>query len=49
MHFIKPKAFLSIMPRYIIPAGLKMICISGFAEIGLGIMLCFEETKTYAI
>ena len=48
MHFIKPKAFLSIIPRYI-PAGLKMVYISGFVEIGLGIALCFKETRFYAI
>lgn len=48
MHFIKPKAFLSVMPSYI-PAGLTMVYLSGFVEIGLGIMLCFEATRTYAI
>lgn len=48
MHFIKPKAFLSIIPRYI-PAGLKMVYLSGLAEIILGIALCFIETRVYAI
>jgi uncharacterized membrane protein len=48
MHFIKPKAFLSIMPRYI-PSGLQMVYLSGLAEISLGIALCFKETRTYAI
>lgn len=48
MHFIKPKAFLSIMPRYI-PAGKQMVYLSGFAEIGLGIALCFDQTRTIAI
>ena len=48
MHFIKPKAFLSVMPRYI-PSGLQMVYLSGLAEISLGIALCFKETRTYAI
>jgi uncharacterized membrane protein len=48
MHFLKPKAFLSIMPRYI-PAGKTMVYLSGMAEIGLGIALCFDQTRFYAI
>lgn len=48
MHFIKPKAFLSVMPRYI-PNGKLMVYLSGLAEIVLAIALCFEETRTHAI
>lgn len=48
MHFVKPKAFLSVMPRYI-PKGKLMVYLSGLAEIGLGIGLCFPETRTLAI
>ena len=48
MHFVKPKAFLSVMPRYI-PNGKLMVYLSGLAEIVLGIALCFEQTRTIAI
>ncbi len=48
MHFIKPKAFLSIIPRYI-PSGKMMVYISGLAEIILGVLVCIDLTKTYAI
>lgn len=48
MHFIKPKAFLRIIPRYI-PAGKIMVYLSGMTEIGLGIALFFDQTRPYAI
>lgn len=48
MHFIKPKAYLRIMPRYI-PNHKLMVSLSGVAEILLGIGLCFEVTKDIAI
>ncbi len=47
-HFIKPKIYLRIMPRYL-PAHRKLIFLSGAFEILLGIGLLFEETKNYAI
>lgn len=48
MHFIKPKVFLSIIPRYI-PNGKLMVYLSGIAEIVLGTSLCFTQTKSFAI
>lgn len=48
MHFIKPKAFLSIIPRYI-PNGKLMVYLSGLAEIVLAIALCFDTTRELAI
>lgn len=48
MHFIKPKAFLSVMPRYI-PVGKMMVYLSGLAEIVGAIALCFEQTRALAI
>jgi len=48
MHFIKPKAYLRIMPRYL-PAPKSLVYLSGLAEILLGIGLCFPETKDAAI
>lgn len=47
-HFIKPKAFLSVMPRYI-PNGKQMVYLSGVAEIALGIGLCFATTRVFSI
>lgn len=48
MHFIKPKLYLRIMPRYLAyPKAL--VFLSGLAEIVLGVGLCFKVTKTYAI
>lgn len=48
MHFIKPKMYLRIMPRYI-PNHKLMVTLSGVAEIGLGVGLCFPKTKNIAI
>lgn len=48
MHFIKPKAYMRIMPRYL-PAHKTLVYLSGLAEILLGIMLLFRSTKTIAI
>lgn len=48
MHFIKPKMYLRIMPRYL-PNHKFLVALSGFAEIALGIGICFEATKTLAI
>ena len=48
MHFIKPKTYLRIMPRYI-PNHKLMVVLSGIAEILLGIGLCFPATKNLAI
>jgi uncharacterized membrane protein len=47
-HFIKPKVYMRIMPRYI-PNHKAMVYWSGLAEIALGIGLCFAITKSPAI
>lgn len=48
MHFIKPRLYMRIMPRYL-PAHKTLVYLSGLAEIILGIALCFPETKNLAI
>ena len=48
MHFVKPKAYMRIMPRYL-PAHKTLVYLSGLAEILLGILLCFPDTKNIAI
>ncbi|WP_394975740.1 MauE/DoxX family redox-associated membrane protein [uncultured Croceitalea sp.] len=48
MHFIKPKAYLRIMPRYI-PNHKALVFWSGLAEVILGITLCVPNTKNIAI
>ena len=48
LHFIKPKIYLRIMPKYL-PFPKSLVFLSGLAEIVLGIGLCFKETKNFAI
>lgn len=48
MHFIRPKTYLRIMPRYL-PNHKLLVSLSGIAEIMLGIGLCFPETKDIAV
>jgi uncharacterized membrane protein len=51
MHFIKPKAYLRIMPLYL-PRHKLLVSLSGFAEIILGITLMIpilKNTSIYAI
>ncbi len=48
MHFIKPKAYMRIMPRYI-PNHKALVFWSGLVEIILGFALCFSVTKNMAI
>ncbi|WP_350287635.1 MauE/DoxX family redox-associated membrane protein [uncultured Croceitalea sp.] len=48
MHFVKPKAYLRIMPRYL-PDHKALVFWSGVAEVVLGIGLCFSATKAIAI
>ena len=48
MHFVKPKAYMRIMPRYL-AAHRSLVYLSGFAEILLGILLCFDASKNLAI
>ncbi|WP_034921470.1 MauE/DoxX family redox-associated membrane protein [Gillisia sp. CAL575] len=47
-HFIKPKAYLRIMPRYL-PQHKLLVYLSGAAEVLLGVGLLFKETKNLAI
>lgn len=47
-HFIKPKMYMRIMPRYL-PSHKLLVYLSGLAEISLGVALCFPETKNIAI
>ncbi|WP_010229265.1 DoxX family protein [Gillisia marina] len=47
-HFLKPKAYLRIMPRYL-PQHKLLVYLSGAAEILLGIGLVITATKTLAI
>jgi uncharacterized membrane protein len=48
MHFIRPKIYLRIMPRYL-PNPKLLVGLSGLAEILLGTGLCFSVTKEYSI
>ncbi|WP_048331345.1 DoxX family protein [Bizionia psychrotolerans] len=48
MHFIKPKMYMRIMPRYL-PNHKLLVYLSGIAEILLGLVLCLPKTKNIAI
>lgn len=48
MHFIKPKAYMRIMPRYL-PNHKLLVYLSGAAEIALGISLCIPALKVISI
>nr|WP_321233656.1 MauE/DoxX family redox-associated membrane protein [uncultured Psychroserpens sp.] len=48
MHFIKPKMYLRIMPRYL-PNHKLLVYLSGIAEIALGIGLCFPLLRVLSI
>ncbi|WP_299224717.1 MauE/DoxX family redox-associated membrane protein [uncultured Psychroserpens sp.] len=48
MHFIKPKLYMRIMPRYL-PNHKLLVYLSGFAEVLFGLALCFSSTKPFAI
>lgn len=48
MHFIRPKMYLRIMPRYL-PYPKLLVVLSGLAEIALGAGLCFSETKNSSV
>jgi len=47
-HFIKPKIYLRIMPRYL-PAHKTLVYLSGATEVLLGIGICFPPTQTISI
>ncbi|WP_340199281.1 MauE/DoxX family redox-associated membrane protein [Ascidiimonas sp. W6] len=46
-HFIRPKAFMRIMPRYL-PAHKFLVLLSGGVEIGAAIMLLLPQTRSLA-
>ncbi|WP_081211395.1 DoxX family protein [Salegentibacter sediminis] len=48
LHFLKPKMYMRIMPRYL-PKHKSLVYLSGFAEIILGLGLFFPATKDIAI
>lgn len=48
MHFIKPKVYLRIMPRYL-PFHKQLVFLSGIAEVALGIGLLFAPTRNIAL
>lgn len=48
MHFITPKVYLRVMPRYL-PNHKALIYLSGIAEILLGIGLCFDSLRGLSI
>jgi len=48
MHFIKPKVYLRIMPRYL-PFHKQLVFLSGIAEVLLGLSLLFRTTKDIAL
>ncbi len=48
MHFIRPKMYMRIMPRYL-PNHKLLVSLSGIAEILLGIGLCFAKTRALSI
>jgi uncharacterized membrane protein len=48
MHFVRPKIYLRIIPRYL-PNPKLLVGLSGLAEILLGTGLCFTVTKEYSI
>ena len=47
MHFIKPDFYLRIMPPYL-PLHLELIYLSGFCEIGLGLLLLIPRFSRFA-
>lgn len=48
MHFIKPKVYLRIMPRYL-PNHKFLVYVSGIAEIVLGIAICIPKFRVMAV
>ena len=47
-HFIKPKIYLRIMPRYL-PKHKLLVYVSGILEIIFGIGVCIPSTKDISI
>ena len=47
LHFIDPDWFLTIVPPYL-PFHLELVYISGFFEILFGVLLIFQNTRSFA-
>lgn len=47
-HFVKPKIYLRIMPRYL-PQPKLLVYFSGLLEIVFGMGLFFSQSKDYAV
>ncbi|WP_344924066.1 hypothetical protein [Aquimarina addita] len=47
-HFIKPKAFMRVMPLYI-PYHKSIVLLSGLAEIIVGVGVLFAQTRYYSL
>lgn len=48
MHFVKPKIYMRVMPKYI-PFHKEMVILSGIAEITLGFGMLFSMTRTLSL
>ncbi len=48
MHFIKPKMYMRIMPKYL-PNHKTLVYLSGIAEVLLGVGLCIPVLKVVSI
>jgi uncharacterized membrane protein len=46
-HFIRPQFYLAIMPAWL-PMHHLLVWVSGFAEITLGVLLCYRYTRRIA-
>ena len=47
LHFVIPKAYVAVMPRYL-PAQRELVYASGVAEIAGGVGLMHPSTRTWA-
>ena len=47
LHFLDPNWFLPIVPPYL-PFHLELVYISGFFEILFGVLLIFQNTRSFA-
>ncbi|MEX1191537.1 MAG: hypothetical protein WEA99_06145 [Brumimicrobium sp.] len=47
LHFITPKSYVKIVPKYF-PKRMLMVYLSGFFEVIFGIGLLFSETQSWA-
>lgn len=48
MHFLKPKIYLRIMPRYL-PNHRFLVYLSGFFEVVLGLTLLVDQLRNIAV